>query len=755
MYHRLLILMLSAFFAIPGSSFSQNKSLPQHWSFILPVKSPQPEVDLSEWLENPIDSFILARLERLQITPSTRADPITLIRRLSLDLTGLPPDPQQVQRFISDHRPDAYERLVDRLLTSPHYGERWARPWLDLCHYADSDGYLTDQLRPYAWRHRQWVVNALNQDMPFDQFTVEQLAGDQLPHSQTDQKIATGFLRHTLSNREGGADLEEFRVKQTLDRTRMVGDIWLGLTIGCAQCHDHKYDPLTQKDFFQLYSFFNNADEININAPLPGEEGPYAVQRVSYLKKRHEILAPIERDLITLQDRWEKKLLYAAHNPGNDHRWDRQWELLGLIWGGGLGEGQLEGVEIVKVHRANRTTLQNERLQDYFLNHGSLVDPKEFSRLKLGKHVSKLQQARKDLPPMTRAPTLKTAQNRRPNYIHLRGEFRSPGMAIKPDIPAIFAVSLNRDSPTRLDLANWLVSPENPITARVLVNRMWQEFFGQGLVDTPEDFGMRGNTPSHDKLLDWLAVDLVQGGWAVKRLHKLIVMSATYRQSSKTREDLIEQDPGNRLLARQTSIRLSAETIRDSALKVSGLLSNRIGGPSVFPPQPDRVNMEAFGSNPWPISEGENRYRRGLYTFLLRTSPYAPFTIFDAPNPNQTCARRNRSNTPLQALTLLNDEVFLEAARHLAARIIRESNNGLQARITLGFRLCLAREPSEEESRRLTAYFMEQVRIFNSDPQASSILSLPGNTSTESDTFAAWVGVSSVLLNLHEFITRE
>jgi hypothetical protein len=707
--------------------------------------------------------MVQRELDQHGIARSADADSRTLIRRVSLDLIGLPPTLDEVDRFLGDERADAYGQLVDRLLSSPHFGEKWARWWLDLAGYADSDGYLSDFLRPYAWRYRQWVVDALNADMPFDQFTVEQLAGDLLPNATTSQRIATGFLRNTLSNREGGADLEEFRVKQIIARTNMVGTVWLGLTVGCAECHDHKFDPISQKEYYQLYAFFNNGDEINIDAPLGDEWERYQAARLDYDRKRQALLAPVAKEVAALQAEWEMKLLEAARRPGETgHQWDRAWEVLGLVWGQNYGEGQLEGTLIVKTPPAERTQEQRDRLLDHFLKNGSLINEEKFAELKLAEVSKQLDELAAGLPAVKRAPTIMESKERRRTRIHKRGDFRSPGESVQPGTPAVLPPISGSGELTRLDLAKWLVSSENPLTARVFVNRVWQELFGRGLVNTPEDFGTRGAKPSHPELLDALALEFMEGGWSIKRLIREIVLSATYRQSSAKRPELAERDPDNVLLARQSRVRLSAEIVRDSALAVSGLLNPAIGGPSVWPPQPDSVSKEGF-DNKWVASEGPNRYRRGLYTFIQRTSPYGQFVNFDLPDVNRPCARRERSNTPLQALNLLNDPVFVEAAQALADRIqafaMRQAREQGHVRIEdcldYGFRLCLARPPSERERRRLAEYLAQQTRIFESDPESARALLAAQRDARDSVEPAAWSALCSVLLNLDEFITRE
>lgn len=575
----------------------------RHWAF-QPLQQPAiPGPAGQSTTNHAIDRFVQARLHQEKVHPSPAADRVTLIRRVTLDLLGLPPTPEEVNDFLQDRRPDAYQRLVDRLLASPHYGERWARPWMDLCHYADTDGYLTDQQRPVAWRYRDWLVQALNQNMPFDQFTIEQLAGDLLPKATTTQKLATGFLRQTLSNREGGAEPEEFRVKQVVDRTEMVGTSWLGLTVGCARCHDHKYDPISQQEFYQLYACFNNADEINIDAPLPREAAAWRASRDEYQQRRRALIDPQRAELGTLQKRWEAKCLDAWKNPGQDSLWDRQWELLGLVWGGDLGEGQLEGMEIAKLPWGKRTERQRDDLLDYFLRHASVIDGPKAKELKVGELQGKLQALKKEFPQATRAPVMRASQTHRDNYIHERGEYRDRGKQVEPGVPACAPAWRARDQEDpRLTLARWLVDKKNPLTARVTINRMWEQFFGRGLAITTEDFGLRGEIPSHPQLLDWLAAEFIRTGWDVKAMQRLIVTSATYCQSSAPRPQLLTRDPNNSWLARQNSLRVSAEMVRDMGLSASGLLQTRLGGPSVKPPQPERVTMEAFGRNDWKPS---------------------------------------------------------------------------------------------------------------------------------------------------------
>ena len=714
-----------------------------HWAFV-PVSSRIPPTTRCVDLRNGVDAFIIDRLGSEKIVASPEADRTTLARRVALDLTGLPPTVDEVDEFLQDSRPDAYERLLDRLLASPRYGERWCRPWLDLCHYGDSDGHLTDQLRPVAWRYRDWVVRMLNENLPFDEFTIRQLAGDLLPGGNStedmDRVLGTGFLRQTLSNREGGADLEEFRVAQIVDRTSMVGTIWLGLTAGCARCHDHKYDPLSQTEFFELYAYFDNADEVNIDAPLAAEKTDYLQAYSRYSQRRQEIIEPFREGLNGLQQQWESKCLHAAAHPAEDHIWDRQWELLGLIWGGNLGDGQLEGCEIVRRPWNKRSLRQQDDLLDYFLTRGSIVNEKRFAELKLADLQKQLNELKKEYPKafVTRAAVMQTAFTPRQTYVHDRGDFRVRGPDVQARIPAWLKPKESaghEHDRTRLQLAKWLVDPGNPLTARVTVNRMWQELFGRGLVATSDDFGLRGDPPSHPELLDWLAREFsTSGRWDTKRMHRLIVTSATYRQSSAPRPDLAARDPNNVLLARQASLRIPAEAVRDTGLAVSGLLSDKLGGPSVYPPQNERVTMEAFGSNVWKPSIGEDRYRRGLYTFIQRTSPFAQSITFDAPVPLEICTRRDRSNSPLQALTLLNDPVFAEMAKALGERLMRDAGLSVEDRIRVSIRTTLGRHADGAEVARLKQYLETQQHR----PES-----------------VRWENLASILLNLHEFITRD
>ncbi|HRI89347.1 MAG TPA: DUF1549 domain-containing protein, partial [Candidatus Hydrogenedentes bacterium] len=464
-----LVCLLTAFSAIAEDAAT-------HWAFVAPVRANAPAVSNAQWVRNPIDAFVLSRLEAEGIAPSPEASRETLLRRVSLDLIGLPPALDELDTYLADTSPDSYERQIDRLLNSPHFGEKWARWWLDLSGYADSDGYLSDFLRPNAWHYRQWVVDAFNTNKPFDQFTTEQLAGDLLPNATTQQRIGTGILRNTMSNREGGADLEEFRVRQIVARASMVGTAWLGLTIGCAQCHDHKFDPISQREFFGMYAFFNTSDEVNVNAPVGDELERHLAARPAYDAKRAEILAPAIAEIEALQAEWERRMLEAANNPDTaDATWARQFEVLGLVWGQNFGEGQHEGIQIVKVPVAERTQDQKDRLLDYFLQNGSLVNEAKWAELKLPEVWKQLDELAKTLPRVSRAPAMVESKERRMTHLHRRGDFRAPGEEVPPHTPAVVLELEERAAPTRLDLAQWLVHQDNPLTARVFVNRVWHE----------------------------------------------------------------------------------------------------------------------------------------------------------------------------------------------------------------------------------------------------------------------------------------
>ena len=719
-----------------------------HWAFRSLVRPVPPAVKDSSWIRNPVDRFVLAKLEAEGVEPSPEADQATLLRRLSLDLTGLPPKLADLDAFLAEESDTAYENAVDRLLESSHFGEKWARQWLDLARYSDSDGYRQDDFRPHAWRYRHWVIQALNQDLPFDRFTLEQIAGDLLPDGGIESRVATGFHRNTPSNREGGTNMVQFRFEQVINRINTVGTVWLGLTVGCAQCHDHKYDPLSQKDYYRLFSFFNDAEEVNIDAPLPGEMGPYLREVASYRKKRAELLA--EYRVPELQPAWEAKLLEAIAHPGRWQNWDKA---VGTVRVGDMHPVYGMGEKILRKDPSERSEKEAKILTEHFIRYSSQVVPKKVyeEKLKFGELLKKLKELEAEFPAPSQALTIATEAEVRPTHIHVRGEFNRMGEPVEPGVPGFLHPEPYKASPPRVRLAKWIISPENPLTARVTVNRLWQELFGRGIVFTTENFGSQGEKPSHPELLDWLASDFRENGWSLKGAIKTIVMSAAYRQSSAIRPDLQAQDPGNVLLARQMRMRLPAELIRDSALAVSGLLNPSVGGKSVRPPQPGGKMQR----RKWVESEGQDRYRRGLYIQYQRMFPYPFLANFDMPGGYEAVCRRGRSNSPLQALNLLNDEVFFEAAQAMAFRILAEGPADPQERLEHAFRLCLARSPAPEELEWLETAMRRQSEILEQEQGLARLtlpVEFPGIALSEA---ASWVGASRILLNLDEFITRE
>ncbi len=665
----------------------QGAEYTQHWSFVKPVRAALPKVKATDWPRNPIDYFVLAKLEAAGLAPEPEADRYTLNRRLSLDLTGLPPTPAEVEQFVNDPSADAYEKLVDRLLASDRYGEHWARMWLDLARYADTKGYEKDQPRD-IWRYRDWVIDALNADMPYDQFTIEQLAGDLLPSATTDQILATAFHRNTMTNDEGGTDNEEFRIAAVKDRVDTTVQVWMGLTMGCAKCHSHKYDPITQREYYQFLAFFNQTEDADRGDDAPRIPTPTRQQQTRLKELRDEL---------------------------------------------------------------------NE------LRQSSAPETPEPAAVKLNEQIGAIEKKIADLEKqIVRTPVMRELpENRRRNtHVHVRGNFLQPGDEVTPDVPQAFGPLPNGAPHNRLGVAQWLVDANNPLTARVAVNRFWARLFGSGLVETEEDFGSQGTPPSHAELLDWLAVEF-RGplAWSMKGLCKTIVMSATYRQSSRIDTSKLEADPQNTLLSRGQRFRLPAETVRDQALAAAGLLSAKIGGPSVMPPQPPGVWRTTYSTLKWTTSAGEDRHRRALYTFWRRTSPYPSLLTFDAGSREVCMIRRVRTNTPLQALVTLNDPVYVEAAAALGQRIMGEAGPDAAARATYGFQLVLIRPAKPEETSRLVALHESALRKFREDGAAATALIQAANqtVSMDSDTaeWAAWTVVGSCLLNLDETLMRN
>lgn len=895
---------------------SEGAEYEGHWAF-LPVGSPvPPTVKHQEWMRNEIDAFVLEKLEREGIEPSPEADRSTLIRRVTLDLLGLLPTPAEVAAFEADTAPGAYERLVDRLLDSPHYGERWGRYWLDQARYADSNGYTIDSER-LMWPYRDWVIQALNTDMPFDQFTVEQLAGDLLPKPTRMQLIASAFHRNSTLNEEGGTDAEQFRNEIVVDRVNTTGSVWLGLTLGCAQCHSHKFDPVSHKEYFQFFAFFNHGTDINNRGEtldvLPGEV--FGTTTPEMLISPEARLVMDRRDLLaekTSERRaaWDKALtepepaapdwsffeierhtseagrkliqlpdttyLAAVDGAPNDNYEMLATTKLGQMaairlevlpheslpaggpgtakngnfvlsefevvadgkrvpiayavashekkgypvtaaidedrktgWAlemGEAGHGPQEAwfifAEPIQMPPSKMTIkLRHDVNQHYLIGRFQLTvtdkvptfhpDVKRWARVREigGKAVSDRtaeetalldrtfaeldypqQIASRETERLTRKPANVTTMmvyretpKPRDTYIHLRGDFLSPDKAtgkLEPGTPAILPALGASGTPNRLDLARWLVRPDNPLTPRVTVNRVWMRYFGTGLVETENDFGMQGTTPTHPELLDWLARSFIDSGWSMKQLHKTIVSSATYRQSSRHRPELKSRDPNNQWLAHQNRVRFEAETIRDAALSASGLINAAIGGPTVRPPQPEGVYAFTQTKKKWTTSEGGDRYRRALYTQFIRSAPYPLFTTFDAPSLSSVCTRRPRSNTPLQALMLANDDAFIELAQGLARRLWNEvadtTSSGDRDRLNLAFRICYSRDATPKETTILLSYLDQQRTRFARNAEAAKLVAptllAPG---LDQPTSAAWCAVARTLINTDEFITRE
>ncbi len=727
-----------------ADSQAKGKTRPRPWSFERIQQHQAPVVRNASWVRNPIDAFVLAKLESNALEPSPEALKTTLMRRLYLDLVGLLPTPQETAAFLADGQPDAYERLVDRLMQSEHYGEKWARPWLDVARFADSEGGVQDYVRPYAWRYREWVIKALNRDMPFDEFTIDQMAGDLVPNATLEQKLATGFHRNTVTSREGGIDLEQLRYDQLVDRANTVGTAWLGLTVGCAQCHDHKYDPITQKDYYRLMAFFDNSDELDIEAPVPGEMGPYRQYVGEYRRERRKLLE--QPGVEPLQTEWEGNLRDAAAHPGKRTDWDNYYD--------SFSKHVDNGLKILHKPLAQRTEREREALTNFFVRYAEgPLGKKRYDELGLKGVNERLTSLAEKYPPLSVVMTLAEAANRHPSHIRLRGNYKDLGAEVTPGTPESLAQLPVDRPPDRLALARWLVSPENPLTARVAMNRSWQELFGRGLARTQEDFGMQGEKPTHPELLDWLASQFVRSGWSMKSMHRLIVTSSTYRQSSRMRPELVARDPGNTLLARQSRMRLPAELIRDAALGASGLLQDSVGGESIRPPQPEGVTDLSY-SLKWVETMGRNRYRRGLYVQTQRTALYPLLGNFDVPDRTVSCARREVSNTPLQALNLMNDPLFTEAAQALAARVLKEPASESE-RIDRVFQLCDTR-PASPKERDMAASFLDQRRrLARGNPRSVEPMPVTELDGVEPAEAAAWFGLARALLNSDEFITRE
>jgi hypothetical protein len=897
----------------------QKKPAEEHWAFRCPVSPKVPEVQTAGWPRNPIDSFVLKQLERAKLTPAEEADRPALIRRLSLDLIGLPPTMEEVRTFVNDSTPGAYDRLVERLLNSPHYGERWALWWLDLARYADTNGYEIDRPRS-IWLYRDWVVSAFNSNMPFDEFTIEQLAGDLLPNATETQRIATGFHRNTFINEEGGHNWEQFRWESIVDRVNTTSTVFLGLTMACAQCHDHKYDPISQREYYEFFAFLNDDDEPLLEVPQPEitiqrkqavdeiakleskliarlSTGNAAIANSDLIQKFEEwrkqsaaevrtwtLLEPVRwtsENNVTLTKLDDKSLLASGDNPEHDtytvtyqapqgritgirlealpdislpkHGPGRGYlkedgtfllseisvavreagteankqaeqhiklvhptasihqekaaeaidgdKLTGWHIRGGAGSRQCAAFEFAQPLSAKRGTELTVKLLQNFAHQQTIgrfriwltADaaplrasnmPLEVEQLllkpatkwsqnetnevkkyyvsiapELHNEYKQIVELRKRLPAQPTTMVLTQRPTPRITHQHIRGDFSRPGPEVTANVPR-FLPPLPEGAPgNRLTLARWLVSEKNPLTARVIVNQIWQCYFGRGLVNTPEDFGTQGAAPSNPELLDWLSCRFTEEGWNLKQMHRLIVSSATYRQASATDRKKQAADPENILLSHAPRFRLPAETIRDISLAASGLLNPTLGGPSIFTPQPAAALAGAFADPKWPNAPPPDRFRRALYTHRKRAAPYAAFAAFDAP-PHNTCVmRRVRSNTPLQALALLNDEMLIEASQALARRIASEEPGDDRARLDHAFELCLTRHPRDEERRLLLSYFHHQQGRYRLDRAAATTIA--GVSEADSDKsadvadLAAWTLVGRALFNLDEAISKE
>ncbi|XZE51865.1 PSD1 and planctomycete cytochrome C domain-containing protein [Planctomycetaceae bacterium SH139] len=636
-----------------------------HWAFVPPSRSAVPAASDSEV----IDELIAAKLDKFDLELSPPASLETLIRRVSLDLIGLPPTPAEIDTFLAAaavNEPLAYAQLVDRLLASPHYGERWGRWWLDQARYADSNGYSIDAPRQ-IWKYRDWVIQAFNEDLPFDQFTIQQLAGDLLPESTIHQQIATGFHRNTQLNQEGGIDREQFRIDSVFDRVATTGTVWLGLSIGCAQCHDHKFDPIEQREFYRFFAFLNNQDEPTIKVYPDDLDVPQLRAEAKELQAKLD--AHVSEQAAALAN-WEQQLT------------DEKIEQL-----------PKSAKQTLKVPADKRNAAQRQIL--YACELGVSGPFQAWTA-----RVAAIDKVLNNVPTTL---VLKERSQARKTTVFINGDFTRPAEEVTPGTLAVLhplESGVEHESgaehesgearPNRLNLARWIMDRRNPLTSRVIINRVWQQYFGRGIVETENDFGLQGAAPSHPELLDWLALEFMDRGWSLKEMHRLIVGSKTYRQSSIYRPELQAADPNNYLLARQSRLRLDAEIIRDVALVASGLLTPKLGGPSVFPPLPEGVMGQGQVKRAWQESPGEDKFRRGLYTFVYRGSPHPTLSVFDASEGLSTCTRRLRSNTPLQSLTLLNDRGFFEFAQALAA-VIEDSG------LPHAFRRCTSRDPEPAE----------------------------------------------------------
>jgi hypothetical protein len=758
----------------------------RHWAFIPPTRPPVPQIKNPSKARNAVDRYVMARLEEEGLEPSLEADKTTLIRRVTYDLTGLPPTIDEVDAFLADDAPNAYERLVDRLLDSPRFGEHLTRYWLDAARYGDTHGLHLDNERS-IWPYRDWLIRSFNSNQPFDRFAVEQLAGDLLPHPSLEQRVATGFCRCNVTTGEGGTIEEEFYVRYAVERVESTGTVFLGLTLGCCVCHDHKFDPVSQREFYRLFGYFNSLTERgldgNVLLPPPSIRIGPAAESGTIERLQKEVAAvesaiktevvrypyvepPVEAPSLA-EARVATQASGAVASTGADRKSagdlkttsQRAWESAAIKDKFSLPKPVARAVE---VRPANRTPRHKKILRDYFVENILAASRPVFDPLhaRLAEARRRLNEAEQLSPS---SMVMQDMPQRKDAFVLIRGAYDHKGEKVVPGVPSGIGPPLPEGAPTnRLALANWIVDPRHPLTARVIVNRYWQHYFGTGLVKTAEDFGSQGEWPTHPELLDWLATEFIGSGWDVKHMQRLIVTSATYRQSSHVSPALAQRDPENRLLARGPRFRMDAEMVRDTALAVSGLLTDKVGGKSVKPYQPAGL-WEAIGytgSNTvhFVQDKGDALYRRSMYTFWKRTSPPPYLTTFDAPSREACVVRRSRTNTPLQALVLLNDEQYVEAARHLAERLIREGGPAFEDRVRFAFRLATSRVPTVDEIRIFrTLYDAQHAAYFRNAGAAEKLLRVgesPHDERLDPRDVAAWTMVANVILNLDETVTK-
>jgi mono/diheme cytochrome c family protein len=737
----------------------QGAKWSEHWAFVAPKKPLLPKVKNTTWPRNEVDVFILARLEREKLQPSPEADRTTLIRRVSLDLTGLPPTAAEIDAFLADTRPDAYEHLVDRLLRSPRYGEHMARFWLDAARYGDTHGLHLDNYRE-MWPYRDWVISAFTHNLPYDRFVTEQLAGDLLPNATRDQVVASGFNRAHVTTSEGGSISEEVYVRNVVDRVDTTGTVLMGLSVACSRCHDHKFDPVRTKDYYQFFAFFNSLDE----NPLDQNAARYPpILSLATPEQQAEL------DRMTRLITGVRKVIADEVNQTkyDDPGADKGTTLSLAAW---LKAPNVPGKTLPKpvqdalrVDAAKRNDAQNKVLHDYYIANvwaplKATIEPLHQSLTVLEKERDRLDKA---LPVTLVSHELPSP---RPSYILKRGEYDQRGEQVQRGVPS-FLPPLPKDAPlNRLGFAQWLLAPEHPLTARVAVNRYWQQVFGTGIVRTAEEFGSQGEPPSHPELLDWLAVQFRDDGWDVQKMMRRLVTSATYRQSSRAARDRLAKDPGNRLLSRGPRFRLDAETLRDQALSVSGLLIEKTGGPSVKPPQPaglwEAVGYVTSNTARFTADTGNDKvHRRSLYTFWKRTAPPPQMTTFDAPSREACRMRRERTNTPLQALLLMNETQFVECARALAERTLHAGGTKPEERIAYVFRAATGRKPDAMETAVILETLNGHRARYTKDVEAAKNLIAIGETKADAkldpSELAAWTMVANLVLNLDEVINKE